>query len=63
MPSGVDADMAATVLLALSDGLQLQQGVESSIDIAAVLAWTWDQLANLNGPGGGHDGRVPGVGA
>lgn len=45
MSSGLDADTAATVLLALSDGLQLQQGVDPSIDIAAVLAWTWECLA------------------
>lgn len=48
MPAGVDADTAATVLLALSDGLQLQQGVDSSIDIAEVLAWTWARLAGAD---------------
>lgn len=49
MPASLDADMAATVLLALSDGLQLQQGVDPSIDIAAVLAWTWERLAGSPG--------------
>ncbi|MFI8632599.1 TetR/AcrR family transcriptional regulator [Microbacterium sp. NPDC077663] len=48
MSSGLDADTAATVLLALSDGLQLQQGVDPSIDIAAVLAWTWERIAAAN---------------
>lgn len=48
MPAGADADMVATVLLALSDGLQLQQGVDPSIDIAEVLAWTWERLAGVD---------------
>lgn len=63
MPAGVDADTAATVLLALSDGLQLQQGVDPSIDIAEILAWIWERLASPNEPDGSHDGRVPGGGA
>lgn len=48
VPVGVDADTAATVLLALSDGLQLQQGVDPSIDIAEVLAWTWEHLTSAD---------------
>ena len=48
MPAGVDADTAATVLLALSDGLQLQQGVDPSIDIAEILAWTWERLSRAD---------------
>lgn len=51
MPAGIDADMAATVLLALSDGLQLQQGVDPTIDIAAVLGWMWERLTEAGRPG------------
>lgn len=41
----VDADAFATVILALSDGLQAQQGVDPGIDIAGTLDWLWRQVA------------------
>jgi len=46
----VDADGLATVILALSDGLQAQQGVDPSIDIAGTLDWLWRRVAEPPAP-------------
>lgn len=41
----VDIDRFASVILAVSDGLQAQQGVDPTIDIAGTLDWLWRQVA------------------
>lgn len=46
----VDADAFATVILALSDGLQAQQGVDPGIDIAGTLDWLWRRVAQPGPP-------------
>jgi len=40
----LDPDRVATVLLALSDGLQAQLGADPDIDIAATIEWLWAQF-------------------
>jgi hypothetical protein len=38
--------MMARVLLALSDGLQIQWGIDRDIDLPGVIEWLWNQVAS-----------------
>ncbi|WP_159501422.1 TetR/AcrR family transcriptional regulator [Microbacterium sp. 18062] len=42
---GVDAEKFARVLVSLSDGLQAQWTIDSTIDLPGVLEWLWETLA------------------
>jgi beta-glucosidase len=45
-PRDTDAAMMARVLLALSDGLQIQWGIDRDIDLPGVIEWLWNQVAS-----------------